>query len=285
VTLPNFLIVGAPKAGTTSLYDYLRPHPEIFMPQIKATRFFCYRGQDNPYYYPVRTLSEYEALFDGVTTETAIGESTALYFDIDGTAERIHEVIPEVRIVVVIREPVQRAFSIYHMQQRDTAQHDGKGFLEALEHNYSLRKLYHEQLKPYYALFGRERIKVLMFEDLAENTLATVQDLFGFLGVGTDFVPDLKISNPGGIPKLKVLHDVLIDTRLRAFSRRFVPTQLVQVAKDIRSRNLRRHVMTEEEREKGYQIFEEDILRTEDLIGMDLSRWRRSQSLAVAAGG
>ncbi len=171
------------------------------------------------------------------------------------------------------------------MQRRDTGRHDGKSFLEALAHDDSLKKLYHEQLKPYFALFGRDRIKVMMFEDLAGNTLATVQDLFGFLGVDTGFVPDLKVSNPGGVPKLKVLHDVLIDTRVRRFSRRFVPASLVQVAKDIRSRNLRRHVMTDEEREKGYRVFEEDILRTQDLIGMDLSRWLLPQSPAAAAGG
>lgn len=186
---------------------------------------------------------------------------------------------------MVLREPVQRAFSIYHMQQRDTGRHNSESFLEALKHDHSIRKLYHEQLKSYYALFGRERIKVLMFEDLAENTLATVQDLFGFLGVRTDFVPDLKISNPGGVPRLKVLHDVLIDTRVRSFSRRFIPAPLVQVAKDIRSRNLRRHVMTEEEREKGYRVFEEDILKTQEMIGMDLSRWLLPQSSAAAAGG
>ena len=98
VTLPNFLIIGAPKAGTTSLYDYLRPHPEIFMPYLKEPRFFCYRGQDNLYYYPVRTLAAYEALYDGVTDRDGDRrERRRFYFDVAGTAERIHAVIPETR--------------------------------------------------------------------------------------------------------------------------------------------------------------------------------------------
>jgi Sulfotransferase family len=282
VTLPNFLIVGAPKAGTTSLYDYLRPHPEIFLPHLKEPRFFCYRGQDNPYYYPVRTLAEYEALYDGVTNETAIGDTSAFYFEFDDTPGRIHAAIPDARIVVTLREPVQRSFSIYHMQDRDTGRHQGRGFLEALEHDPTIRKLYYPSLKPYYELFGRDRIRIILFEELSDDTLATVQDLFGWLGVSRDFVPNLKISNPGGVPKLRLLHDVLIDTRVRDFARRFVPAPLVQAAKDVRSANLRKHVMTEEEREKGYAWFEEDLLRTQELIGIDLSRWLRPSARAAA---
>jgi hypothetical protein len=283
VTLPNFLIVGAPKAGTTSLYDYLRPHPEIFMPYLKEPRFFCYRGQENHYYYPVRTLAAYEALYDGVTTETAIGESSAFYFDVAGTAERIHAAIPDARIVVTLREPVQRSFSIYHMQERDTGRHEGESFLQALTHDESIRKLYYPALKPYVDLFGRERIKVILFEELSDQTLATVQDLFGWLGVSRDFVPNLKVSNPGGVPKLRLLHDMLIDTRVRDFARRFVPRPLVQVAKDVRSANLKKHAMTAEEREKGYAWFEEDLLKTQELIGIDLSRWLRPSAPSAAA--
>lgn len=281
MTLPNFLIVGAPKAGTTSLYDYLRPHPEIFMPALKEPRFFCYRGQDNLHRYPVRSLAEYEALFDPVTDEKAVGEATPFYFEVEGTAARIHAVVPEARIVVALREPVERAYSTYLMQDRDTGRHRGVSFLEALERDPSIRKPYYEGLRPFVELFGRERVKVLLFEAIANDTLATVQDLFGWLGVRTDFVPELGISNPGGTPRLKLLHDVLIDARVRNFSRRFVPEPLVRVARDLRSRNLQKRALTEEERAKGYRYFEADILKTQDLIGIDLSRWRRPQPSAA----
>ena len=273
MTLPNFLIVGAPKAGTTSLYDYLRPHPEIFMPAIKAPRFFIYQGQRNAFRYPATTLEEYAALFDGVTTEKAIGEATALYFEFKDAARRIKETIPDAKIIATLREPVQRAFSIYHMNLRDAEKNKGKTFLRALKDDESLRKLYMDGLKPFYDRFDRDKIKIVLLEDMQRDARGTVRSIFEFLGVDPGFVPELKVSNPGGVPKVKFMHDILVDPRVRMFSRQFLPQSWVRTAKDLRSKNLRKHVMTEEEREKAYSYFETDILATQDLIGRDLSAW------------
>lgn len=270
MTLPNFLVIGAPKAGTTSLYDYLRVHPEIFMPAMKEPRFFCYRGQAHWFDYPAATVAEYEALFDGVAGEKAIGESTAVYFEFEDTARRVHEVIPDARFIACLREPVQRAFSIYHMNLRNQGRNKGKAFLKALATDEALRKKYYDGLKPFYDLFPRDRMKIILFEKLAQDTAATVRSLFKFLGVGTDFVPKLKISNPGGIPRVRVLHSLLRDKRLRAFGRHYLPEALVGAAKDLRSTNLKKHVMTPEERAGARRFFDEDIRRTQDLIPMAL---------------
>ena len=275
--LPNFFIVGAPKAGTTSLYDYFRAHPEIYMSPVKGPRFFCYTRQADPWSYRFRTLEDYQALFDGVTAETAVGEATALYFEYPATAGRIAELVPDARIIAVLREPVQRAFSIYHMNLRDRGTYAGQGFLEALEQDGKLRKLYFDGLKPFFERFPCENIKVILFDELATDPLATVQALYGFLGVRTDFVPDLAVSNPGGVPKNRLLHKILVDPRLRAFSQKYVPEPIVAAAKRIRSRNLEKHRMTEAERDGAYRFFHEDLLRTQELIGIDLSRWIRAQ--------
>jgi hypothetical protein len=275
MTLPNFFIVGAPKAGTTSLYDYFRAHPEIYMSPVKGPRFFCYTRQADPWSYRYRTLDEYRALFDGVTSEPAVGEATALYFEYPRTAARIAELVPDARIIAVLREPVQRAFSIYHMNLRDRGTHAGLGFLPALERDGKLRKLYFDGLNPFFERFPRENIKVILFEELAADPLATVQALYAFLGVRTDFVPDLAVSNPGGVPRNRLLHKILVDPRLRAVSRH-LPEPIVAAAKRVRSRNLAKHRMTEAERDGAYRFFHEDLLRTQDLIGIDLSRWIRA---------
>ena len=112
MTLPNFLIIGAPKAGTTSLYSYFREHPAIFMPELKEPRFFGYEGQGDRIRFPVRTLEEYTALFDGVTTETAIGEATPHYLVYPVAAQRIRDLIPGVRLIASLRDPVDRAYSV-----------------------------------------------------------------------------------------------------------------------------------------------------------------------------
>ena len=275
MTLPNFFIIGAPKAGTTSLYDYLRAHPEVFMPIGKGPRYFCYSGQKDKYNYRFTTLAEYEALFDDVTDEKAIGEATALYFEHRSAARRIQEVIPDPRLIAILREPVERAFSIYHMNLRNFDANKGLGFLEALRADRALRRMYVDGLAPFYEAFGRERIRVIRFDDLKRDALGTVRGLFEFLGVRPDFVPDLAVSNPGGIPRSMLLHKVLNDPRLRLVAQKLAPEAVIREVKNLRNRNLVKHRMTEEERAGAYAFFHDDILRTQDLTGLDLSGWLR----------
>lgn len=274
--LPNFFLVGAPKAGTTSLYDYFRAHPEIFMPAVKGARFFCYDGQQDPLKFRYHTLEDYAAIYAAATTETAIGDATAVYFEHPEVAGRIREVVPGARIIAVLREPVQRAFSIYHMNLRDRGRNHGLGFLAALGRDEGLRKLYFDGLAPFFREFPRERIRILRFDDLRDDTAGTVRSLYEFLGVRPDFVPDLSVSNPGGVPRSRRLHHLLNNPRLREFARTHLPERLVKGGKDLRSRNLEKHVMTPEERDRGYAWFHDDLLRTQELTGLDLSAWIRS---------
>jgi hypothetical protein len=274
--LPNFFIVGAPKAGTTTLYDWFRAHPEIYMPAIKGVRFFCYKGQEDALKYRYRTLEEYATLFEGVTNETAIGEATAIYFEYPDAARRIHEVVPEARIIAILREPVQRAFSIYHMNLREHGANEGIGFMAALERDPALRKLYFDGLAPFFERFPRERIRIVLLEDLRDDARATLGGLFEFLGVQPNFVPDFAISNPGGIPRFPRLHRLMTNRRLRLLSRKVLPERTVEATKRLRNRNLMKHTMTPEEWDQGYNWFHDDLLRTQELVGIDLGRWIRA---------
>ncbi|MGQ9662575.1 MAG: sulfotransferase domain-containing protein [Kiritimatiellia bacterium] len=106
MTLPNFLIVGAPKAGTTSLFDYLGQHPEVYTPPVKEPCFF---SSGLPAF--THDLAEYEALFAGQTTQTAIGEASTTYLYDPDAARRIHDLLPEARIIIMLRNPAERAYS------------------------------------------------------------------------------------------------------------------------------------------------------------------------------
>ncbi len=163
MTLPTFIVAGAPKAGTHSLYDYLRKHPDVFMPSIKEPRFFAFRGVRDRLRYPIETLAEYEALFDKVTTETAVGEASSIYMASPVAAERIKALVPEVKLIFSLREPVQRTFSIYHMNLRTRGANEGKTFLVAMAADHMLRRKYHECLKPYFGNFSRDQIKIKGF--------------------------------------------------------------------------------------------------------------------------
>jgi Sulfotransferase domain len=284
MTLPNFLVIGVAKAGTSSLHGYLRQHPDIFMPRMKDPGFFAFNNQADPHRFKVRSREAYEALFVDLRGETAIGEVSDTYFDSRVAPANIAAAIPDARIIVSLREPASRAFSLYHMMLRNRGVNEGLSFIEALERGQGLRQGYHESLAAWFDHFDRSRIRVLLFDDLTRNTLSTVRSLFDFLGVGPDFTPEVKVLNPGGVPKSKWMHRIMSHPRLRAWARDALPESWVYAAKDLRSRNLDKSKMTmsEEERARASAYFRDDILKTQDLVGVDLSRWLEPRGAAAA---
>ena len=273
--LPNFLIIGAAKAGTTSFYDWLRAHPQIFMPELKEPRFFAYDGQPGRF-YPVKTLQEYLALFEGVTDEVAIGEASPVYLRTPAAAHRIRATLPGVRLIVSLRDPVDRARSLYEMRLRDKGENAGRSFLEALEVDPDLREGYHPFLKVYLELFGPTAMRIILLEDIESDSAGVLQALFGFLEVDPEFHPDIsKISNIGGLPRFAQLHKYYREPHIRRFGRRILPRPVLDRVRQLAYANLRKRPMAAEERARALDVFRDDILRTQELIGRDLSAWLR----------
>ena len=131
--LPNFLIIGAPKAGTTSMYAYLQQHPQIFMSPQKETYFFAFDdkkslkyngwGMPPPIFHKIVDIIEhYWKLFADVSDEVAIGETTLVYFYDQGAPQKIHAINPHMKLIAILRNPVDRAYSHYQdliRQQRE----------------------------------------------------------------------------------------------------------------------------------------------------------------------
>ena len=274
MTLPNFLIIGAAKAGTTLLYDQLRRHPEIFMPEVKEPCFFAYNGKGSDFRYPAKTLEAYEALFAGVTTEKAIGEASPQYLYRPHAAGRIRETLPDVRLVVSLRDPVERSFSVYQHNMRSSGRNEGVPYGQAFAADPLLRRGFSEDLGRYLDLFEREAIKVILFDDLVRDNARTLSDLLGYLGVSPEVperLPD--VANPGGLPRNRTLHAALQNKTLLLLGRRFAPEAVMNAAKRLRSRNLVKQQLNPEDCARARAFFRDDILRTQDLIGRDLSAW------------
>ena len=216
---PNFFIVGAAKSGTTSLWQYFRQHPDIFMPANpgwKEPSFYC----DT---YGVASYEFYLSLFKDATTQKRIGEASTTYLSSPESAQKIHEAVPDAKIIVLLRNPVDRAYSLY----RWMFQHGYEtiaGFEDALAAEFPARKdnpefmsgkfykgsfcyywdflyfssgLYFEQVSRYYRLFKKDQLAVIIFEEFAKDTRRTVHDLYKFLGVDANFVPQIEIHNQG----------------------------------------------------------------------------------------
>ena len=298
MTLPNFLIIGAAKSGTTAIYTFIKQHPDIYMSPRKELRFFSNitpppEGLHKDYIHEsVATLEDYERYFDGVTDEHIYGESSPMYLYTPGAAERIKATLPDVKLFAILRNPVDRAFSAYTHGLREWKEPAGT-FREALAReperiqagwgmlwHYSQAGFYYQQLSRYYRIFKPEQIKVVLHDDLLSNAAKLLREIFVFLGVDPDFQPDTSAHpNVSGFPKNEALHTwmrkvFVEDNCLQRLSRKLFPMAFRQkVIYKVRSLNLEKRKMPEDIRRDLQAQFREDIKQLEGLINRDLSHW------------
>jgi hypothetical protein len=217
MTHPNFMIIGAAKAGTTSLYHYLRQHPQIYMTPTKETNYFALAGhplnysgpgdQDYITRFSITTPEGYAAQFADVREERAIGEASPLYLYDAQTPARLKAAVPDVRLIAVLREPVTRAYSAFSHLIRD-GREPATSFADALaleeeritagwEHiwHYVRMGRYAEQLRRYQALFAPEQLRVYLHDDLLHRPAWVMQDLLSFLEVDPSALPDQSVRH------------------------------------------------------------------------------------------
>jgi hypothetical protein len=298
VDMPNFLVIGAAKSGTTSLYHYLAQHPDVFMSPVKEPKFFALEGEKPSFRGPgdgeadaVTTLEDYRALFEGADDERAVGEASPLYLYLEEALGRIKHYVPEARLIAVLRDPVERAYSSFLHKVRD-GRETTTDFAEALAleedriregwaygWHYKRRGFYHEQIIRYYEAFGPGQIRVYLYEDLKRDPRALLRDAYGFLGVDNSFVPNLSLKhNASGIPKNKLVHSLLrgrnpIKTALKPLLPEGLRKKLLV---DLQRRNLEKAPLIPSEVRRGLvEEYREDILKLQDLIERDLSGWLR----------
>lgn len=286
MTLPTFIVIGVAKGGTTSIYRYLDQHPEIFMCPDKGPNFFGYEDardwkwhdEGEPplmRHFKVATLEEYERLFDGVTNERAVGEVSPQYFRCPTAARRIHDVIPEAKLVASLRNPADRAFSGFLMRTR-RGEVVGDAHSELTPQSSHVKEgFYFQRMKRYYDLFDREQIKIYLFDDFKRGPGDLVRDLFGFLGVDTGFEPDTTVRhNPANVPKSALLNRILYQPRVIRGVKAVLPARLEKVAKGLRQRNLRpAPSFPPDLRATLLDLYQDDIHRLEELIDRDLTAW------------
>ncbi|MCP4609543.1 MAG: sulfotransferase domain-containing protein [Planctomycetes bacterium] len=282
--LPNFLVIGAAKAGTTSLYSYLKEHPQIFMSPIKETKYFAYEGKPTKTFlgtnehFPVTTIEKYMNLFEDATHELVIGEASPRYMWSPVAAERIKELIPEAKLLAVLRNPADRAFSDYMMGV--TRREDKREMEDALSEDghYIQLGFYHGQLKRYFDIFPRDQIKIYLFEELKQDTLSVMRDVFDYLGVDTTFEPDvISRHNVGGTPKNKTLNMLLMKIEHTDTIKTMAPSWAARGYRSIRKKNLGdKAEFSRDLRRRLIDIYRNDILNVQDLIQRDLTSWLES---------
>jgi len=288
--LPNFIVIGAAKAGTTSLHWYLTEHPEVFVTPAKDPSFFAYNvdadgrllwGEPEFHSFPVRSLDEYERLFADTGDAKAVGEVSTMYLECPQSAARISKLLPAARIVCSIRQPVDRAYSDYVMYLR----HRGRRFDPARDltatsdwaqpdSRWMRIGRYHEQLSRYYEAFPQDQIRVVLFDDLKRDPTRYAQGVYGFLAVEAQFMPDVGTPHaPGGLPASPML-ERFFRQGSRSAVRPLVPKSAANWLRRLRTRTFRPiHPLPKELRKMLTGHFKEDIAKTSELIGRSLDHW------------
>ncbi len=289
--LPNFIVIGAAKAGTTALYWYLAEHPSVFMSRVKETNYFAYGvdergrllyGDPDVHKFPVTTRAEYEALFDDADGAQAVGEVSPIYLECPQAPDRIRAALPEVRLVCCLRHPVERAYSDYlmYLWRRGRRFEPARDLTpDAVWARPDSRWMdvsrYHAQLARYYDTFPRERIHTFLFDDMKRSTVDAVQGVYRFLEIDPAFVPDLETAhNVGGVPASRALESFLTNRGLRAVVEPWIPKRAADWVRRIRTRNMRKAPpLPAELRRELTARLRDDIQSTSRLIGRSLDHW------------
>ncbi|MEM9136269.1 MAG: sulfotransferase domain-containing protein [Cyanobacteria bacterium P01_F01_bin.42] len=295
MTLPNFLIIGAMKSATSSLHEMLRTHPQIFMPARKELHFFTepqipweqFLQTNQPVTEAHPLLRLYAQFFQGAQPfEIAVGEATT-YLSTPGVAQRIHRALPETKLICILRNPVDRAYShFYHQMRRGEAQkRDFETVMRAQNcaHGYRTLGLYSQHLRPYFERFSARQIHILLFEDLLRDPLNEIDQIFRFLGLPPREDFRLPHSNRGWAPVFPTLNRHLIAKNPAIpFLKYFLPESKNQIkrlpprARQFIMKRLGSRAippLSLDLRWQMFELFKADIRELEILIERDLSLW------------
>jgi len=295
--LPNFLIVGAGRCGTTSICQYLGEHPEIYMSPKRETEFFASKHIKQPYNGPgdkaiiIDSIEHYSDLFCLVKDEIAIGECSPIYlYYADKVIPEIKQSLGDPRIVVLLRNPVSRAISAYKRMARDRREEYSIEYAltrekERINNNFSLiwhyqkAGLYADSVRAYIDAF--KRVKVIMYDDLCQNPQKVMSDLYCFLEVDTNFVPKTdRVYNISGFPRFRIFHDFIrhphkIKNFIKPFLRIFFSNQkLYRIRQKLMQKGLKLDLPIDPKIVKSLRNFYcQDIIKLQNMLGRDLSSW------------
>ncbi|MCC6385037.1 MAG: sulfotransferase [Bacteroidia bacterium] len=315
---PNFLVIGAAKCGTTSLYHYLKTHPEVYMSPIKEPNFFStdinpdnfsqqykdierrkrlnlteYVSGDMKreiWGYFVKKREHYTALFKNVKGERAIGEISNSYLFSKEAASNISRTLPNVKLIAILRNPVTRMYSHYMANLRDGKTY--KSFREEVEfdfnqkckgwyinHAYVEMGLYYDQVKRFLTTFPSHQIRIYLHDDFQQNPSMVLTDICRFLGIDESFgFNTSERYNEARVPKNKKFLYWLSSTGIKKNTFRILPERIKPGIKKFFFKAEIELKIEESDRQFAYQFYESEIPQLEKLIGRDLTHWKLHQT-------
>ncbi len=276
---PNFIVIGAARSGTTSLFQYLDPHPEVFMSQVKELNFFS-----NEKYWN-KGFKWYESQFTGADKRTlAIGEASTSYTKAPFTEDvvkRIHDYNPDMKLIYVVRDPIDRYIS--HYMKRVQTGIETRTFDQTVENLESeacaWQGRYHYQIGKYLERFPRSSIMVKSMDELKKNPEPVITDISNFLSI----TPNVEIAGLDRVHNAthKVARKTPLGFKIVHFYRHhieqkqipFIFKKFITHLGDIGGQQISKPVLTEAQFKKFHEFFKEDTDRLAADFNIDVSKW------------
>jgi hypothetical protein len=285
VTHPQFVLVGVPRAGTTSLYNYLSQHPAVAVSAIKEVNFLAYPGPDAaqrsvPWLrFRVTTIHQYQQQFANAGRRVSIDVSPSCFFSAV-SIDRIRQFAPAAQLFVVLRDPVQRAYSAYWNRVRKGYETRAPEEALSLENHVVRRGFYSQRLGQFIDEFGADRLRVWLFDDLINEPTDFMRRMFEYLGVASDHEVDARrVFNAAATPRSGVTRAIQGRPALRRRVRLTLPKRARRVAKRVYQRGLDIPPPIPASVERSLRsLYASDISRVSALIGRDLTAWQEPQS-------
>jgi len=278
-------IVGAPKAGTTSLFHYFNAHPEIKMSSEKEPDFFSDKEllEQGLYYGGSRidTLEKYNKLFSERKEEKMLGEGSVSYLFYSEVPLRIKEYNPKSKIIIMLRNPIERAYSHYLMDYRlgltsesfESEFHKKKGLNFQ---QYFLLGNYSSQIKRYLDVFGKENIHIVWYSDFKKNWQKEVKEVFNFIGVNSSLkIHFERIHNSFTMPKNNFIRKIYSAVWLRKILTFMFPSKLTKSVRSLFFREGNKPKLQEGLNKKIQLYYQNEIKELEQVLSVNLDRWRK----------
>lgn len=277
---PNFFIVGAPRSGTTSLYRYLEQITEVFMPTTKEPNFFNPTvNLDSLLSKPIRDEKKYLNLFKDVKNHIAIGEASSTYLWDPKTPELIHKVSPNARIIIILRDPIERAISEYQFlvglgsikkpftefvrNANKTLNYSNRGIIET--------GLYYEQVKRYLDVFGSKQVKIMIFEEFAQDTFNAVKNVLEFLGIKNTEPKNVEqVYNPVITPRGKLASILIRNPVLRKVGKTILPRKTARSLRDVLTEKAEKPTVLDHDRKFLCDFYRKDVENLKQLLNHPL---------------
>ena len=283
----DFFIVGAPKAGTTSLYHYLNEHLEVEMSSQKEPDYFSKDAlQDQGMYYSkdrIDTLDKYNKLFVSPKAKLR-GEASVSYFFYDDVPNKIKKYNPDSKIIVMLRNPIDRAFSHYLMDYRLGLVSESFEDIVKKKSSHKYANLFYQQyiklgeytsqLKRYFNVFNSENILLIDYEDFKKDVVGVVNKTYLFLGVNDDFQPNLnKKYNTYSMPKNRIIRYFYSFVLLRNLLTSIFTKEMIKNTRNFLFKSDKQPIMEVETRHFLKKHFQKDVNELSELLNKDYTKW------------